>query len=70
MIVVKVQIPLVTNDPHAPALIYDRNRKHQVLQKLDAKTREQMGSSVKAFFRAEWDGEEWKIGRRMAFEFW
>lgn len=70
MTIVKVQIPLATNDPTMPALIYDARRKHLVQQQLDANTRLAMGHDYKAFFEANWDGQQWKLVSRVGLQPW
>lgn len=69
MTIVKVQIPIFSNDPAAPVLIYDERRRHTVMQQqIDDNAKRLMGSDYKAFFEAEWDGETWKLGKRVRFQ--
>jgi hypothetical protein len=72
MEIVKVQTPVVTNDPNEPALVYARFRKHLVQQHLGHATREAMGSDLRAFFEAEYQAREgvWFIGDRVADQKW
>ena len=70
MELVKVQIPQATNDPEAPSLVYDKDRKHPVLQLLDDATKEAIGTDAKAFFEAEYTDGYWKIGRRVSHQDW
>ena len=69
--VVKVQIPLETNDPEFRALMYNQQRR-MVQQKLDYTTKRLMGTDVKAFFEAEWreTKKEWTIGKRVKDREW
>jgi hypothetical protein len=70
--IVKVQIPLASNDPAALPLIYDRYREHETLQKLDHTTKKLMGTDVKAFFKAEWRhaSQQWTLGNRVSDRDW
>lgn len=72
MVVVKVQLPIYSSDPDAPALIYPEDRSGMAMQALDDATRIAMGDDVKAFFNAELDsdGERWKIGARVSWQNW
>lgn len=70
MTIVKVQIPVSTSDPRAPALIYAQGRDRLVQQHLFAGHRLAMGSDFKAFFEAEWDGQQWKLGKRVEDQPW
>jgi len=70
--VVKVQVPLATNDPEHKALIYDRRRQHLVQQNLDYTTKKLMGDDVKAFFQAEWreSSQQWTLNKRVKDRDW
>jgi hypothetical protein len=70
MTIVKVQTPIFSSDPAVPALVYDEARQHMIHQQLDRKALAAMGSDFKAFFDAEWDGRQWKLGERVAFQSW
>lgn len=72
MTIVKVQIPLVTNDPNALALVYDEHQKHMLQQPLDAETSAAMGAEVKAYFEAVWHpgDRQWRIGPRVRAQPW
>ncbi|MEY9493790.1 hypothetical protein [Bradyrhizobium elkanii] len=63
--VVKVQIPLITNDPHKHALVYANDRKCIVQQPLSDTTIKLLGDDRKAFFEAEFRRGKWLIGRRV-----
>ncbi len=69
-VIVKVQIPLMTNDPLA--LVYAKGRRLIVRQTLDLATKKAMGKDVKAFFEAEYrpTTASWSIGRRVADKRW
>jgi hypothetical protein len=70
--IVKVQIPLVTNDPLGHALIYAKDKKNMVQQKLDYTTRKLLGNDMKAFFEAEYRQKTrtWLIGKRVKDREW
>jgi hypothetical protein len=70
MTIVKVQVPLFTSDTHKKALVYDERRAQQTLQVLDKKENALMGGDIKAFFEADWDGERWRLVRRVRFQSW
>jgi hypothetical protein len=70
--IVKVQIPLATNDPAALPLIYDRHREHMTQQRIDHTTKKLMGTDVKAYFQAEWRhaSQQWTLGKRVRDRDW
>jgi hypothetical protein len=70
--IVKVQIPLISNDPNVLPMIYDRHRKHMTFQPLDAMTKRYLGADVKGYFEAEWSSrnEQWQLGRRTKDRDW
>lgn len=71
MTIVKVQRPIVTNDPAAPALVYAKGRKGMIQQRLDAATLSAMGNDFKAFFMAELSHNgKWQIGKRIEHQTW
>jgi len=70
MMIVKVQIPIVSNDPARPALVYAERHKNQVQQSLDAATVAQMGDDLKGYFEAEFKNGRWIIGKRVADRKW
>jgi hypothetical protein len=65
--IVKVQLPLSSNDPEQRdlALVYAEGRRCMVQQPIDAATRAAMGGDVKAFFKADYKRGTWKIGERV-----
>jgi hypothetical protein len=70
MTIVKVQTPIFSTDPAVPALVYDEARQHTIQQRLDPATLAAMGSDFKAFFDAEWDGRQWKLGQHVKYQSW
>lgn len=70
--IVKVQLPIVTTDPHEPALVYAKGKKKLVQQQLDHGTRKAMGEDMKAFFEAEFSftKQVWGIGKRVKDRDW
>jgi hypothetical protein len=70
MTIVKVQIPLVSSDPDAPAMIYDELFTHMTQQHLDIATLHQMAGEPKVYFNATWSGESWQLGVRAANQKW
>ncbi|MBO4228372.1 hypothetical protein [Bradyrhizobium neotropicale] len=70
--IVKVQLPLTSNDPRKLALVYAKGRKNMVQQPLDAITRKLMGADFKAFFEAEYQPARgtWLIGERVGHQDW
>ncbi|WP_028164138.1 hypothetical protein [Bradyrhizobium elkanii] len=70
--IVKVQVPLASNDPKAPALIYDRHQKHVTQQKLDYTILKLMGTDPKAYFEGEWHpaSQRWTLNRRVKDREW
>lgn len=67
--IVKVQIPLFTTDPQPSALIYDKAKRHYILQPLDD-VLALMGGDIKAFFEATWNGQQWQLGKRVGDQGW
>lgn len=74
--IVKVQVPLFTNDPQhdngTRGLVYAKGRKHLKEQPLPLAVLKSLGEEVKGFFLAEWDDdlEEWLIGERTKGHTW
>lgn len=69
--VVKVQRPVVTNDPAKLALVYAKNHHGVAQQKLDYATVKAMGDDLKAFFEAELRHTgQWSIGKRVRDRKW
>lgn len=72
--IVKVQIPFESNDPaqFGLALVYAKDRRRMVQQKIDQTTKVLMGDDVKAFFEAEYRASlgRWTIGRRVKDRDW
>ena len=68
--IVKVQIPLVTNDPVECALVYAKGRKNIVQQPLGGTTKKLMGDDKKAFFEAKFRQGKWTIGKRVTDQAW
>ena len=72
--IVKVQRPISTNDPRAPWLIYDKDRKH-VEQKPSAAIRKDirkaMGSDFKGYFKGAWSSVVgWGLSVRVEDQDW
>jgi hypothetical protein len=70
MPIVKVQVPLATNDPNTPALIYDEFKTRMTQQSLDDATLKLMAGEPKAFFEAQWFDMRWQLGKRAAWQDW
>jgi hypothetical protein len=70
MPIVKVQVPLATNDPNTPALIYDEFKTQMTQQTLDDITVRLMKNDAKAFFEAKWNGNRWQLGKRVGWQDW
>lgn len=70
--IVKVQVPIATNDPNAQPLVYNKSRSRRALQPLDAATIKAMLTDDKAYFRAEWSvaKHQWLIGDRVKDRDW
>ena len=49
-IIVKVQLPILTNDPCPHALIYSRGKKFIASLPVTPQLKEKMGSEIKQFF--------------------
>jgi hypothetical protein len=72
MELVKIQTAQATSDPEALALVYDKDRKRLVQQRLNDATKDAMGTDAKAFFEAEYQPMAgcWKIGGRVSDQDW
>lgn len=75
MTIVKVQIAIYASGvtmPGAPtpALIYDKSRTHIREQVISDKIRTELNGELKAFFEADWDGEEWRLIKRVEWQDW
>lgn len=70
--IVKVQIPMVTDDPHELVLVYAKDHANQSIQALDHATRQAMGKDYKAYFEAEFRRSigQWFIGKRVKDREW
>jgi len=69
--IVKVQRPIVTNDPAELALVYAKNKQGLMQQKLDHATIVAMGDDFKAYFEAELHASgQWYIGKRVKDQSW
>jgi hypothetical protein len=70
--IVKVQVPLSTNDHAARALVYAKAKENMVQQQLDHATKVALGSDAKAFFEAEYRHAQgkWTIGKRVKDRNW
>ena len=73
MIVVKVQVAQFPKG--APALIYDRARKHTEAVVLASHITKALGDDAKGYFEATLspdvgDGPYWKLGKRIADQSW
>jgi len=72
--IVKVQRPVTTNDPTAPWLIYDKERKH--VQQRPAHlivnhVKEMMGNDYKMYCMGAWSSVVgWGISKRVKNEAW
>lgn len=67
--IVKVQTPL--SPPGAEALIYDRDKAHLQMRKLDAAEDQQMHGEPKRFFKAWWsDATGWVLISRAQWQRW
>lgn len=53
--IVKVQIPVVTNDPNAMALVYNEDRSFDVFMPITKDLKKAMGDNKKQYFHAEYD---------------
>lgn len=61
--IVKVQVALVPRG--APALIYDKERKHVSQQILASATVKSLNADLKGYFDAAWNGHRWIVGNRV-----
>ena len=70
--IVKVQVPIFTNDPQAQALIYAKDGRHLVQQSLDYQTVVALNGDLKAYFHAEFipSTGKWSIGERVQDRDW
>lgn len=70
--IVKIQIPLASNDHKPLPLIYNKGKRLMAMQELSRATKRAMGDDVKAFFLAKWDATrtQWVIGNRVKDRDW
>ncbi len=70
--IVKVQIPLASNDHQPLPLVYAKGKRLMVMQELSRSAKKAMGEDVKAFFLAKWDRahSQWVIGNRVKDRDW
>lgn len=71
-VVVKVQIPIVSSDPKAKPMVYDKDLRHVAFQTLDDATITSLGGAVKGYFKATWSEEQsqWLIESRVKDAMW
>jgi len=60
-VIVKVQTPLLSNDPDAMALVYDKTRRNQGFMPIDEYLLEAMNGEPKKFFHAQILKDEVKV---------
>lgn len=53
--IVKVQLPLMSNETNPPCLVYDKYRKHQQFIECNDQIIAGVGTNCKAYFNAEID---------------
>ena len=72
--IVKVQRPIVSNDPDDPWLIYDKARKHECEvpdAAIPKHVRKAMGSDFKAYFKGTWSSiVGWGLSVRVNAQDW
>jgi hypothetical protein len=70
--VVKVQLPLFSNNPKAKPLVYGYPHRHPRQQTVGKATLKAMGDDVKAYFQADWNEHQnkWIIGKRIVDRSW
>ena len=61
--IVKVQLPIITNDPNAGALVYDKTlKKFNEIVPIDENILLAMSGRPKAFFRSGFKGKTFYLG--------
>jgi hypothetical protein len=55
LMIVKVQIPLSSNEPEPTALVYDQSRKYEVFMPVTDELKKQMSGLPKKYFYAYYD---------------
>lgn len=68
--IVKIQRSLFSNKGEATMLIYNRDRRIQLILPLDPAVQEELGERPKGYFRAQTHGSELVIGELVADEDW
>jgi len=71
--IVKVQLPVSTSGVANPQpLIYDKYKRHSVMQPIDLGTKRALRGDMKGYFRAEWVErvQQWFIAERVADQEW
>ena len=68
--IVKVQLPLVSNEAEPKALIYNADRSIEYMPSVDDELRSLMGDRDKAFFHAELVGSILQIGNEADDQTW
>lgn len=54
-LIVKVQVPIATNEPTAMAMVYNKSRDFQVFMEITPELMKAMDGRFKAFFKAHYD---------------
>lgn len=68
--IVKVQLPLASNESQPQALVYDEGRSFTRTIPVTRDLRKKMAGAVKKFFYATLDGEKIEIGAAASFQGW
>ncbi len=68
--IVKVQVPVMTNDPHPQALVYDERRCIEQQMPITPDLRVAMGDSHKRYFWAHMEGTELHLDERAGAQPW
>lgn len=71
--IVKVQVPLFTNDPAMQGnkgLVYDQAKRFIREQLLPLAVISALNGEAKGYFIADWNGRTWDIGKRTKGQDW
>lgn len=70
--IVKVQMPLATNEEEPLALVYNKDRSYRVFMRITPELEKAMGDRAKVYFKAHYDRENHNtvLGEEMELQRW
>jgi hypothetical protein len=64
--IIKIQIPVVSSQPHARALVYNKDRSINFMMPLPPAIKKRMGKDKKAYFEATITGDNIELHEKIS----